>query len=195
MAFPNITEFKERMMDGGARPSQFQMELTWPSGVPSGNLGAAKLPFQCRISEIPGNMMNPVIVKYAGREIKMAGQRTFMPLNVTIFNDAQFSVRRGLEAWFEAMNSREGNVAALTSPTGDPSRGYAGTARVKQYDLAGNVVRTYVFIDLFPVTLAPIPLDWQNDAMVEDYTVEFNYQYWVPGEEYAGSAVRNVLGA
>jgi hypothetical protein len=92
------------------------------------------------------------------------------------------------------MNSREGNVAALTSPTGQPTKGYAGTAKVTQLGLDGVPVKTYVFIDVFPTNLAPIPLDWQNDAMIEDYTVEFQYQYWVPGEEYAGTVVRRTSG-
>jgi len=33
---------------------------------------------------------------------------------------------------------------------------------------------------LFPVTIAAIPLDWSNDAAIEEYTVEFAYQYWEP---------------
>ena len=195
MAFPNITEFKERMIDGGARPSAFRMEITWPAAISVGNLlSAPTVPFMCRISEIPGTSHNPIIVKYAGREIKFAGQKVYPPLNLTIFNDERFRIRRGLEAWFDAMNSRETNVATLSSPTGDPTRGYGGTGRVTQFDKLGNEIRSYVFIDMFPVNLAAIPLDWQNDATIEDYTVEFAYQYWVPGEEYVGSVVRNTVG-
>ncbi len=190
MAFPNITQFKETMIDGGARPSLFQMSINWPASVTASSILAARdLPFQCRISEIPGTAQNPVIVKYAGREIKFAGQRVYNPLNVTIFNDESFKVRRALEAWFDAMNTRETNVAPLSSPTGDPSRGYGGTGIVTQYTKQGGTARAYVFIDMFPVNLAPIPLDWQNDAMIEDYNVEFAYQHWVPLEEYVGNAV------
>lgn len=195
MAFPNITDFKERMLDGGARPSLFQMEITWPAAVGAvGKRGALMVPFHCRIAEIPGTSHNPVIVKYAGREIKFASQRIYPPLNLTVFNDEFFRVRRGLEAWFDVMNSRETNVAAVSSPTGDPARGYGGIGTVTQHDKQGREVRKYIFIDMFPVNLAPIALDWQNDATIEDYNVEFAYQYWVPGEEYVGSLVRNDLG-
>lgn len=192
--FPNISEFKERLLDGGARPSLFQMEVTWPIAVPIGNvLGAPLLPFQCRLAEIPGNSANPIILKYAGREVKYSGQRTFSNLNVTIYNDAGFRVRRAIEAWQEAMNSRESNISALVSPTGDPTKGYGGTGKVNQYDLQGNVIRSYVFVDMFPVSMASIPLDWSNDAAIQDYSVEFAYQYWIPGDEYTGSVVRRAL--
>lgn len=196
MPMPSITAFKESLMDGGARPSLFQMELAWPAGVAIGNvIGAPLVPFHCRISEIPGTGLNPVILKYAGREIKFAGQRIYNNLNVTIINDETFRVRRALEAWFDQMNTRETNLSPLTSPTGDPGRGYSSVGRVIQYGKQGDVAKSYVFVDMFPLNLSPIPLDWNNDAVIEDYTVEFAYQYWVPGEEYAGTAIRNILGS
>lgn len=190
MAFPNITEFKEKLLDGGARPSLFRMEITWPSAIAIGNVtGAPLVPFYCRVSEIPGNNINPITFKYAGREVKFAGQRTFSNLGVTIVNDEGFKVRRALETWFESINTRETNISPLSSPTGDPTRGYSGIGRVMQYNKNGTVSRQYVFVDMFPVILEPIPLDWQNDGVIEDYRVEFAYQYWVPGEEYSGSAL------
>lgn len=194
MAFPSITDFKERLLDGGARPSLFRMNINWPAALAAGNaLAAPLIPFHCRISEIPGNAVNPIVVKYAGREIKYAGQRTFTNLQVTILNDEGFKVRRALEGWFEAINSRETNVAALSAPTGDPTRGYSGIGRVAQYTKAGAESRAYVFVDMFPVSLSPIALDWSNDAAIEEYTCEFAYQYWVPADQYAGQQVAGLL--
>ena len=188
MAFPSITDFKEKLIDGGARASLFEMRITWPLGVaaiagPQTGSAMGITRFHCRMSEIPGNQHNPIIVKYAGREIKYAGQRVFNNLNITVLNDEGFKVRRGLEAWFEAMNTRESNIAQLTDATG--IGGYGGTGTVIQYDKQGKKVRTYSFVDLFPVTLAPIPLDWSNDAMVQEYTCACAYQYWIPGGEDA----------
>lgn len=189
MAFPSINEFKEQLLDGGARPSLFEMTLDFPAGL----LGTAaavvagpaafKTRFHCRISEIPGNQHNPISLKFAGREIKYAGQRTFNNLSLTIINDEAFTVRRGLEAWFEAMNTRESNKSKLSSPT---FGGYAGTGTVRQYSKKGDLIRGYRFVDLFPVTLAPIALDWSNDGAIEDYTCEFAYQYWEPALIGAG---------
>lgn len=186
MAFPNIYDFKESLTDGGARPSLFQMELTWPISIPApGDLilnAERAFHFHCRISEIPGTQHNPITVKYAGREIKYAGQRVFNNLTVTVLNDEAFTVRRALEAWFEGMNSRVSNLSLfpLASPT---AVGYAGQGTVYQYAKNGNITRSYSFVDMFPVTLAPVALDWTNDGAIEDYTCEFAYQYWTPNGE------------
>lgn len=185
MPFPSITEFKNRLLDGGARPSLFEMRISFPpalnlAGLPANS--AEFMRFHCRISEIPGTTLNPIIVKFAGREVKYAGQRTFNNLQVTIMNDEAFTIRRALETWFEAMNSSEGNISALTSPT---VLGYSGTGEVIQYKKTGStqgaeVARRYRFVELFPLELAPIALDWSQDAAIEEYTCSFAYQYWEP---------------
>ena len=196
MAFPSITDFKEQLLDGGARPSLFEMNLTFPTGVLGTAAGVLAGPamfktrFHCRISEIPGTQHNPITFKFAGREIKYAGQRVFNNLTLTIVNDEGFTVRRGLEAWFEAMNTRESNKSKLSSPT---FGGYAGIGEVFQYNKQGNKIRGYRFVDLFPVTLAPIALDWSNDGAIEDYTCEFAYQYWEPSLGIGGGTLDKLL--
>jgi hypothetical protein len=196
MAFPSITDFKEQLLDGGARPSLFEMNLTFPAGVLATAAALVAGPamfktrFHCRISEIPGTQHNPISLKFAGREIKYAGQRVFNNITLTILNDEAFSVRRGLEAWFEAMNTRESNKSKLSSPT---SGGYAGIGEVFQYNKKGDKIRGYRFVDLFPVTLAPIALDWSNDGAIEDYTCEFAYQYWEPSINVGGGAFDKLL--
>lgn len=179
MAFPSINEFKSRLLDGGARPSLFEMELTFPPALGIQGVAATEImKFHCRISEIPGTQHNPIVFKFAGREIKYAGQRVFNNLTLTIVNDEGFRVRRGLEKWFEAMNGAETNVNLLTSNLEGTAGTYAAQGTVTQYDKQGFSARKYSFRDIFPVTIAPIALDWSNDGAIEDYTCEFAYQYW-----------------
>lgn len=196
MAFPSITDFKEQLLDGGARPSLFEMTIDYPVGLIGSAAATAILPaiqknrFHCRLTELPGTQHNPITVKFAGREIKYAGQRVYNNISITVLNDEAFSVRRGLEAWFEAMNTRESNKTKFFSPT---SGGYAGTGLIRQYNKAGEVIRSYRLVDMFPVTLAPIALDWANDGAIEDYTCEFAYQYWEPGADTAFGAADKAL--
>jgi hypothetical protein len=193
MSFPNISEFKEKLLDGGARHSLFRMELTWPQTVASGAaFGSPWMPFHCRISEIPGVSFNPITLKYAGREIKYAGSRVYQNLTLTVINDEGFTVRKAIENWMELIQSRETNVSVLTAPLSHGATGYAGTGRVIQYKKTGEHAKSYIFTDIYPVTLGNISLDWSNDSSIEDYTVEFAYQHWVPGEEFASSVVRNL---
>lgn len=175
--FPSITQFKENLLDGGARPSLFRMSIKWPSALTGQKTAEELLQFHCRISEIPGTSVNPITVKYAGREIKYAGQRVFNNLTVTILNDESFTVRKSLEAWFEGINTRETNISTLTTSLTN-AVGYSGTGTVTQYKKDGTATRSYEFVDMFPVNLSPIALDWTNDGAIEDYTCEFAYQYW-----------------
>lgn len=177
MAFPAIQDFKSRLIDGGARPSLFQMQIQFPTTFLSGVDAGLKAPFHCRLAEIPGESVNPIVIKYAGREVKFAAARTYTNLTVTIINDEGFTVRRGIENWMNYMNERNNNTTTGLSPEG----GYGGTGIVTQYSKTGAAIRNYSFIDMFPVTLAPIPLDWSNDAAIEEYTVDFAYLLWEPG--------------
>ena len=191
MPFPGINAFKEQLLDGGARPSLFTMEVTWPVSIPVGTAAALKLPWHCRIAEIPGKTQNPIIFKYAGREVKFAGQTVFDNLRLTIINDEAYTVRRALDTWMEYINTRETNIALTqASPT---AAGYAGTGVVKQWGKDGTVKQIYTFVDMFPQRVDPIPLDWGQDAQIEDYSVEFAYQYWTPGN--LSSAIGSIAGA
>lgn len=170
MALPFIEQFRTAMADGGARASLFTMEITY------GGLDFADMKFFCRVSEIPGSQQNVIIQKFAGRELKFAGQRTFTNLTVTVMNDEGFTIRRSLDQWMDRINDTQLNTA-LTG--GQPL--LEGTGTVTQYRKDGGEVDygPYTFVGLFPVNIAAIPLDWGNDGAIEEYTVEFAYQYWL----------------
>lgn len=185
MAFPAINDFKRHLLDGGQRPSLFQMELRFPIGIFGGAQGQNVSRFHIRIAEIPPALMNPIVVKYAGREVKYATQRQYQPITVTLLNDEGFTVRRGLELWFNSMNLPEGNVAQRTSNrAGDLTASYATTADIIQYSKTGAPIRTYKLVDIFPSNIGAIQLSWDNEAAIGEYTCEFQYQYWsVAGED------------
>lgn len=173
----SIDKFKNKLLDGGARPSLFQMDMTWPTAMPFERSATELMPFHCKISEIPSSQVTPITVKYQGREVKYAGQRTFTNLTVTILNDEGFTVRQSLERWIEQLNGAASNKTTFNKASPVPD-GYAGMGIVTQYDKQGDSVRAYRFVDLFPVTLSNIQLSWDNDAQLEEYTCEFAYQYW-----------------
>jgi hypothetical protein len=166
MALPLLERFKSEMADGGARASLFTMSVTYPALT-------TDLTFFCRVSEIPGSQQSSIIQKFAGREIKFTGQRTFTNLTVTVLNDEAFKVRRGLDAWMNLINDTITNTSAFNQ------LGLEGVGTVTQYAKTGADIAAYKFIGMFPVNIAPIPLDWSNDAAIEEYTVEFAYQYWL----------------
>lgn len=166
-ALPFLDTFKSAMADGGARGSLFTMQID--CGLVPQLTGVQ---YFCRVSEIPGSQQNIIIQKFAGREIKFAGQRTFTNLTVTILNDEGYSIRKALDFWMNLINGTTTNLAAAQQDL------LEGTGTVIQYAKTGGDIATYKFKGMLPVNVAPIPLDWSNDAAIEEYTVEFSYQYW-----------------
>ena len=42
-------------------------------------------------------------------------------------------------------------------------------------------LKTYTFFDIFPTTISAIDLSYENTDAIEEYSVEFQVQYWEPG--------------
>ena len=187
MAF-KIQDFKNQLVYGGARPSLFQIEMDLPTqlqeavnnGVDGRGLAGAgiaeKISFMCNAASIPASKLGMISVPYFGRKVKVAGNRTFdEPWRITILNDEDFLVRNAIESWMNAINSNVSNIrnSAAASPSS-----YTVDAVVDQYGKTGNIIKSYKFVGLFPVDLAPIDLGWDNNDTIEEYSTTFAFQYW-----------------
>lgn len=170
MAF-NINEFQGAMKLGGARPSLFQVTITNPV------LGTSdiQVPFMCKTASIPSSTVNPIPIRYFGRDVKFAGNRTFEDWTVTIINDEDFGIRNAMEAWSNSINTMEGNLRDFS--TGSPVL-YKADAQVTQFSKTGAPVRVYNLIGVFPTQIAPIDLSWDNADVIEEYQVTFSLDYW-----------------
>jgi hypothetical protein len=174
MAF-NVAEFRANMVGDGARPNLFQVSLTFPTIAANGTAAAQKATFMARAAQLPGSTVGQVPVFYFGREMKFAGNRTFTDWTLQIINDEDFVIRNSLESWMNQINSHAGNVrgTGAVSPTG-----YTVDAVVTQYGKAGNVLKSYNFVGMFPVDISPIDLDWSSNDTIEEYSATFAFQYW-----------------
>jgi hypothetical protein len=174
MAF-NVTEFRANMIGDGARPNLFQVTLSFPTVANNGTAAAQKTTFMAKSAQLPGSTVGTVPLYYFGRELKFAGNRTFTDWTLQIINDEDFTIRNALESWMNAINSHTGNVrnANASSPSG-----YTVDAKVDQYGKTGNIVKSYNFVGLFPLDLAPIDLDWGSNDTIEEYSATFAYQWW-----------------
>ena len=128
-----------------------------------------------KAAQLPGSTVGTVPVYYFGRELKFAGNRTFTDWTLQIINDEDFVIRNSLESWMNAINSHASNVR--NSGAVNPSN-YSVDAIVTQYGKAGDVLKTYKFVGLFPVDIAPIDLDWGTNDSVEEFSTTFAFQYW-----------------
>jgi hypothetical protein len=174
MAF-NVAEFRSNMVGDGARPNLFQVTLTFPTFVANGSAAGQKTTFMAKTAQLPGSTVNSFPVYYFGRELKFAGNRSFADWSLQIINDEDFVVRNAMESWLNSINSHTTNVrnGAAVSPSS-----YSVDAEVTQYGKAGDALKTYKFVGMFPVDLAPIDLDWGSNDSIEEYGVTFAYQWW-----------------
>ena len=170
MAF-SLDQFRNKMQDGGARPSLFEMEINFPVGGPGGQNDTENARFLTKISEIPGSTVGVITVPYFGRQLKVAGDRTFATLSVTVLNDEAYALRSKFEQWMDVIARHEVSVGAIALDE------YQVDLALRQLKRSGGTSAIYKFTGAFPTTISTISLDWSSEA-IEEYTVEFQYQYW-----------------
>lgn len=166
-----IDEFRSKLIGGGARPTQFQVLLQFPTWV-AGNAAANAAPMMVKGTTLPASTITPIDVFFRGRIAKIAGERQFANWNVTILNDGDFVIKTALEAWSKGIlaHSETGGRIAPTS--------YTANLLVHQLDRNDNIVKTYKFYNCFPQVVSEIQLDFGATQNIEEYQVEFSVDYW-----------------
>ena len=177
----NISDFKSKLIGGGARPNLFEVELTTlPDGVTGWD--ADSFQFLCKAAALPAQNIASIDVPFRGRIFKVAGDRTIDTWTVTVINDEDFVLRTAFENWTQQIADLSTNLGAT-----DPSA-YMTNAKVFQLgrgsskastDSSGNenvVLKEYEFIDIFPTSVSAIDLSYDTGDTIEEYTVEFQVQ-------------------
>lgn len=172
----NIADFKAQMIGGGARPNQFRVELTFPTYVTLGVIAGQRAQFLCRAASLPASTIETISIPYRGRPVNFAGERSFQPWTVSIYNDTTFNIRNALEQWqsgIQQYNTTNGRV----NPTD-----YQVDLSVHQLDRNGASIKTYKFTDSFPTNIGAITLDYEQQNAIEQFDVEFVYNFFTSNE-------------
>ena len=191
----NINTFKSKgLILGGARPALFEVILTVPDSINVSPGSEDRMRFLCRAAQLPAATIDPINVPYFGRNIKIAGDRNFADWQVTIMNDEDFLVRSMFEKWSNALNRFESNVRQANLVEENTLNSYKSNIDVIQYGKNGDEIRVYELVGAFPTTIDAIGLNWSDQNAIEEFSVTFSYDYWLPKEgteqnnEYARSA-------
>jgi hypothetical protein len=134
-----------------------------------------KLTFMCKTAQLPGATLGVVPMTYFGRELKFVGNRTFADWSITVINDEDFVARNAFERWMSGINSHNLNIR---NPVAGTPLGYSVDGEVTQFGKAGDTLKKYKFIGLFPTDLAAIDVDWGSNDAIEEFTVTLTYQWW-----------------
>ena len=179
-----IQDFKSTLRGGGARANLFEVILTdMPGG---GQFSSADFSILCKAAQLPASTIASIDVPFRGRIFKVAGDRTFETWSVTVINDEDFKIRSSMERWMQYIG-QFGDGSGSTNPND-----YMRSATVRQLSrnpsTTGNnafggglkVSAQYKFYDIFPTSISAIDLSYDTADTIEEFTVEFQVQYWTP---------------
>ena len=167
----NINDFKAKLAGGGARANQFKVTMPFPGYAQVGG-EIEDLAFLCTTAQIPAMTVGNVNVPFRGRQIKIAGDRTFADWSITVLNDTNFKLRNAFERWQNGINNMSDNEG-LSNPVD-----YQVDAFVDQLDRNGNTLKSYTLRGAYPVEIAAIDLNYETNDAVETFGVTFQYQYF-----------------
>ena len=169
MAILGVDDFKAKLKGGGARPNLFKATINFPAYA-NGDVEITS--FLCEAAQLPGSTMGLITIPFRGRQLKLAGDRTFDTWSPTIINDTDFRIRNSMERWMNGINAHSANTG-LTAPID-----YEADLLVEQLDRDGSILKTYTFRGCFPTVVSPIDLAYSDNDNIERFTVEFQVQYW-----------------
>ena len=191
-----LDAFKGRMIGGGARPNLFECELYFPDeAIPADTTRDAltdRTRFMVKAANLPASNISPINIPFRGRNLKVAGDRTFDPWTITIINDVDFSIRTAFERWMNLINKHEDN-AGITDPTLYQKDLYVkqlGRAQVggtvPQTEAKIPVLKQYRFLGTFPTNVSDIALSYDSSDTIEEFSVTMEVQ-WVDVLDSTGS--------
>ena len=167
----NIDDFKANLIGGGARANQFRVTITPPAGIAIG-LDVRRMSFLVTAAQLPASTLGEIAVPFRGRQLQIAGDRTFEPITLTVINDVNFEVRNSFEQWSNGINQHNRNTG-LSDVTD-----YVSYLVIEQLNKAGETTKSYDVRGCWPTSVSTIDLSYDSSDAIEEFTVELQVQYW-----------------
>ena len=164
-----VDDLKAKLSGGGARPNLFRATINFP-GYAGGNTELTS--FLCKAAQLPSSVIGQIDVPFRGRQLKVAGDRTFENWTVTVINEDAFEVRNSFERWANGINEHR-NGTGILNPAD-----YQADLTIEQLNRQNETIKEIILRGAFPVNVAGIDLSYDTTDTLEEYTVEFAYQYW-----------------
>jgi hypothetical protein len=146
-----------------------------------GVVAGQRAQFLCKAAQLPASTIETLPVLYRGRPVNFAGERSFTPWGIQVYNDSTFSIRNALEIWSDGVLNH-GQTNGRVNP-----RDYQVDLLVHQLDRNGAIVKSYKFHDAYPTTIGAITVDYDTVNTMEIFDVEFTYNYWTSDTSTDGS--------
>ena len=172
MAILGVDDFKSKLVGGGARANMFKVTCNFPSYA-QGDVELSS--FLIKGAQMPSSVVAPVPVLFRGRQLQLAGDRTFEPWTITIINDTGFEIRNAFERWMNGISEHNNNTG-LSNPTD-----YQSDMIIEQLNKQGVSTKLYDLRGCFPTNISAIDVNYDSENTIQEFTVELQVQYWESG--------------
>ena len=191
-----LSKFQSKLQGGGARPNLFEVSIpnlpdAAKNSTPAATWGSEEqedFTIMCKGAQLPASTIGSIDVPFRGRILKVAGDRTIENWTVTVINDENFNIRNAMEAWMNAIARLSNNTGAVNPDSYmtdayvyQLGRGYSSgrNSTTNSTTADGEKVtplKSYKFIDIFPVSVSSIDLSYDSSDTIEEFTVDFAVQ-------------------
>ena len=194
-----LSDFKSRLVGGGARPNLFECVLAFPQGLSTEVQVDEDFTFMVKAAQLPASNVNVIDIPFRGRNLKVAGDRTFDPWTITVINDTNFKLRNAFERWMNFINRHDDNAGVITPNAyqtemvvhqlgrGNETSGTSG--KLPDNGAQIPVLKTYKFFGTFPTNVSPIELSYDAADSVEEFTVDLQVQWWDALDPESGNSI------
>ena len=169
----SIDTFKSRLQGGGARANQFRVIIPSVAGIIGTGLNSETTSFLVRTASLPGQTITEIPINFRGRQLFIAGDRTFEPWTTTVFNDTDFMIRNAMETWMNAINDLS-EATGLSNVTD-----YTADVFVEQLDRDDAVLKTYRLKNCWPTAIGAIDLNADTVSEIETFDITWRYTSFV----------------
>jgi len=167
-----IDDFKANLIGGGARANQYRVTITPPTGIATG-LDVRRASFLVTASSLPAQTLAEIAIPFRGRQIYIAGDRTFDdPWTVTFMNDTDFMVRNAMERWSNGINDLAEGTGVVAPAD------YQTDLFVEHLDRDDTILKSYIFRNAWPTSIAAIELANEAADAIETFEVTWRYQHF-----------------
>jgi hypothetical protein len=206
----NILDFRSQLTGGGFRNNLFRVDITFPTSInrlfsntgdqPEVNTKLTETAqFLVKSAQVPSSDIGVVQVPFRGRELKLAGDRSFEPFSCVTVTDGGFRLRKGFEAWSRAINALTENTSELGFQSSGNAIGYTTditlnllsrdgvrpernpTNPLATSGVAGdapNIIRRYKLYGAWVSSISSIDLAYDANNQVAESSIVFQYQFY-----------------
>jgi hypothetical protein len=122
-----------------------------------------------KAAALPGQAITEIPINFRGRQLFVAGDRTFETWTTTILNDTDFKVRNNMEAWMSSINDLETSVGVSDLSL------YTSDILIQQLDRDNSVLKSYTLKTCWPTAIAAIDLNMDTVSEIETFDVTWRY--------------------